>query len=483
MAKGAAAVKANCRSQRVAGSQAPVSPAHSSLGLPSRTSPRYQHRMFVAWVHRTAEGYGVPLACQPVNTRHLKALHYAIRQQERPDVQPSCHTLRITHFESSPDSSLFNWIITPRMLVMEMVHPLTHSYWRHGHSMQNYTSLLVMEMVSCKMPFSVTPSQRAQGHTCQRRPLGTPAPGASGLLFALPQRSLCTELLSDPLVELKPGLGEGHLHRARGPGAARRCRPARSPRASAPSSSTSRAATAVSCPRPARTCSSTASSRTARRACDRCTCAGRSGTTPAAASCCIGGRSGARRGRGRAGAQQRTFRVASSRRIYRASRQREVTTFGSVEVIGKRLKEIDGRADTVRQQECPQCIRLCWLEKSEFAQSAFSRCFSLGSGAFSFSYTMYTMYTMYTYIIICYIYIYIYMCVCVCVCVLACTSAHPSFSGYTSLHSLHRSTSARSALKHTISIDFQHLQSSRKNKQIREPSLGPPEFFRAYIPT
>jgi len=33
-------------------------------------------------------------------------------------------------------------------------------------------------------------------------------------------------------------------------------------------------------------------------------------------------------------------------------------------------------------------------------------------------------------------------------------SAHPSFSGYTSLHSLHRSASARSALKHTISIDF-----------------------------
>jgi hypothetical protein len=42
------------------------------------------------------------------------------------------------------------------------------------------------------------------------------------------------------------------------------------------------------------------------------------------------------------------FRVASSRRIYRASRQREVTTFGSVEVIGKRVKEIDGRAERER---------------------------------------------------------------------------------------------------------------------------------------
>jgi len=42
------------------------------------------------------------------------------------------------------------------------------------------------------------------------------------------------------------------------------------------------------------------------------------------------------------------FRVASSRRIYRASRQREVTTFGSVEVIGRRVKEIDGRAERER---------------------------------------------------------------------------------------------------------------------------------------
>jgi hypothetical protein len=45
-------------------------------------------------------------------------------------------------------------------------------------------------------------------------------------------------------------------------------------------------------------------------------------------------------------------------------------------------------ADTGRQQECPQCrpcILLCWLEKSESAQSAFFRGFSLGSGAFSFS--------------------------------------------------------------------------------------------------
>jgi len=42
------------------------------------------------------------------------------------------------------------------------------------------------------------------------------------------------------------------------------------------------------------------------------------------------------------------FRVASSRRIYRASRQREVTTFGSVEVIGKRVKEVDGRAERER---------------------------------------------------------------------------------------------------------------------------------------
>ena len=86
MAKGAATVKANCPSQRGAGSQLPVSPAHSSLGLQSRASPRYQHPMFVTWVHRTAEGYDVPLACQPDNTRYLKALHYAIRQQERPDV-------------------------------------------------------------------------------------------------------------------------------------------------------------------------------------------------------------------------------------------------------------------------------------------------------------------------------------------------------------------------------------------------------------
>jgi len=75
---------------------------------------------------------------------------------------------------------------------------------------------------------SVLCHQRARGHTGQRRPLGTPTPAASGLLFALPQ---CTELLSDPLVELNPG--PGRLHRARGPGAARRCRPARSPRASA----------------------------------------------------------------------------------------------------------------------------------------------------------------------------------------------------------------------------------------------------------
>ena len=86
MAKGAATVKANCRSQRVAGSQLPVSPARSSLGLPSRARPRYQHPMFVTWVHRTAEGYYVPLAWQPVNMRHLKTLLYAIRQQERPDV-------------------------------------------------------------------------------------------------------------------------------------------------------------------------------------------------------------------------------------------------------------------------------------------------------------------------------------------------------------------------------------------------------------
>jgi len=86
MAKGAATVKANCRSQRGAGRQLPISPAHSSLCLPSRASPRYQHPMFVTWVHRTAEGYDVPLACQPDNTRYLKALHYAIRQRERPDV-------------------------------------------------------------------------------------------------------------------------------------------------------------------------------------------------------------------------------------------------------------------------------------------------------------------------------------------------------------------------------------------------------------
>ena len=86
MAKGAATVKASCRSQRVAGSQLPVSPAHSYLGLPSRASPRYQHPMFITWVHRIAEGYDVPLACQLVNTLHLKAIHYAISQHERPNV-------------------------------------------------------------------------------------------------------------------------------------------------------------------------------------------------------------------------------------------------------------------------------------------------------------------------------------------------------------------------------------------------------------
>jgi len=42
--------------------------------------------MFVTWVHRTAEGYDVPLACQLVNTLHLKALHFAISQHERPNV-------------------------------------------------------------------------------------------------------------------------------------------------------------------------------------------------------------------------------------------------------------------------------------------------------------------------------------------------------------------------------------------------------------
>ena len=35
--------------------------------------------------------------------------------------------------------------------------------------------------------------------------------------------------------------------------------------------------------------------------------------------------------------------------------------------------------------------------------------------------------------------------------------APPNFAGYTSLHTLHRSTSARSPLKHTFPLDFQRL--------------------------
>jgi len=51
-------------------------------------------------------------------------------------------------------------------------------------------------------------------------------------------------------------------------------------------------------------------------------------------------------GDGREGGSGGHLGFCCSGPIYRASRQREVTTFGSVEVIGKRTKEIDGRADT-----------------------------------------------------------------------------------------------------------------------------------------
>ena len=84
-------LKAYRRSQLGAGRQLPVSPAHCSRGLPSCASPHYQHPMFASWssmkrILRNIISSDVPLACRPTNTRYLKALGYALRQQEWTDL-------------------------------------------------------------------------------------------------------------------------------------------------------------------------------------------------------------------------------------------------------------------------------------------------------------------------------------------------------------------------------------------------------------
>jgi len=64
--------------------------------------------------------------------------------------------------------------------------------------------------------------------------------------------------------------------------------------------------------------------------------------------------------------------------------------------------------------------------------------------------------------------------------------APPNSAGYTSLHTLHRSTSARSPLKHTFLLDFWYFQSLKKSKQKSKKkiqALCPTKFCRVYIPT
>ena len=55
------------------------------------------------------------------------------------------------------------------------------------------------------------------------------------------------------------------------------------------------------------------------------------------------------------------------------------------------------------------------------------------------------------------------MCVCASLCL-----GPPEFSRYTSLHSLHRSASARSALKHMISIDFSIFNLQEQTSKLYE---------------
>jgi len=156
--------------------------------------------MFVTWVHRTPEGYDVPLACHQVNTRQLKTLHYVIRQQERPNVpddevpvEPTGRGRSRTPRNASPEilSSPVEFKDLDKMgpATMDLAHspinPVDKVVWEPMKTLNQLDGVIV-DFIMEDDPDDVPPSLNCPSSTGSR----TPPPLCSPLLF----RQLCTVL-------------------------------------------------------------------------------------------------------------------------------------------------------------------------------------------------------------------------------------------------------------------------------------------------